>query len=457
MRLNIGVTRDGAPLELTKSDLATHLHGIGASQRGKSRLIARITRDLIKAGEGLCLIDPHGTLYEGVLNWLAYVDPQLSDIHLLDPSNTEKIVGFHPFHLAGAQTEERIMTKVDRMVEATLRVWGVAEATNAPRLERWLRCLFYIIVEQGHSLEIVRFFRRKDYAPIRAQLIQQTRSDFIREEWESLTEGRGIDAQLESTMNRLFKLIFHPTVRRIMGLRENSINLPEIIERRGVLLVNLQRSDVLSHEAGRVIGTLLLNEIGEVMSRRKHRRDFYVIIDEFQNFATPDMPYMLDELAKYGLHLILFHQRLSKLSTDLRGAMRNTDTKIIFGGVPRNELTELLEGSRATDEQLLETMEHPQRYYTLKRTMQPVTVGIAPAIRTEYVSREVEEEYRARKLAGYLTPGEVDERLASTIEQFTRPAPAVELERSPAAGESPSTQIFNNALAAEPSDEDFFE
>lgn len=454
MKLNIGTTLDGLPLYLRSSDFATHVHGIGKSQRGKSRLIAYIVRELVKAGEGVCLIDPHGTLYDMVVNWLAYIDPRLNEIILFNPSYTEKVVGFNPFRLDDAKTEERIMTKADRMLEATLRVWGITDTSNAPRLERWLRCLFYIVIEQDCSLEIARYFRGSQHAEVRTRIIQQTKSAFIREEWEHLVNSRGgLETQLESTMNKLFKLLVHPTVRRIMGLNENNIDLADIADNQKVLLVNLQESESLSEEAGSIIGTLLLNEISQVIRRRKHRKDFYVIVDEFLKFTTPDMPYILDELAKYGLHLILFHQRMSKLDTDVRGAMKNADTKIIFGGVERREVQELLE-RRYDDEVIEQTIDHPKRYFTLKRSNQPLTVGITPLVRKRYVSEDVEQEYIRIKLAAYLTPQQVDAKLARFAERFTPPAAHVELKGTPR--KSPRTQIFNNA-PAEISDDDLFE
>jgi hypothetical protein len=449
MKLKIGTAPDGLPLYLRSGDFATHVHGIGKSQRGKSRLIAYIVRELIKAGEGLCLIDPHGTLYDMVVNWLAYLDPDLSEIIPFNPSYPEKVVGFNPFWLDGEKTEERIMTKADRMLEATLRVWGITDTSNAPRLERWLRCLFYIVIEQDCSLEIARYFRGNQHAEIRTRIIQQTKSALIREEWENLVNSRGgLETQLESTMNKLFKLLVHPTVRRIMGLNENNIDLTDIANNQKVLLVNLQESESLSEEAGNIIGTLLLNEISQVIRRRKHRKDFYVIVDEFQKFTTPDMPYILDELAKYGLHLILFHQRMSKLNADVRGAMKNTDTKIIFGGVERREVQELLE-RRYDDEVIEQTIDHPKRYFTLKRSNQPLTVGITPLVRKRYVSEDVEQEYVRKKLVTYLTPHEVDAKLARFAERFT--SPQVELSC-----ESSRTQIFNNAQE-EISDADLFE
>lgn len=456
MKLKIGTTLDDQPLYLRSSDFATHVHGIGKSQRGKSRLIAYIARELIKAGEGLCLIDPHGTLYQMVVNWLAYVDPQLSEIILFDPSYPKKVVGFNPFRLDGQKTEERIMTKADRMLEATMRVWGITDTSNAPRLERWLRCLFYILIEQDCSLEVARYFRGSQHAESRTRLIQQTKSAFIREEWEHLLNSRGsLDVHLESTMNKLFKLLVHLTVRRIMGLNENNIDITDIADNQKVLLVNLQESDSLSAEAGSIIGTLLLNEISQSVRRRKHRKDFYVIVDEFQRYTTPDMPYILDELAKYGLHLILFHQRMSKLDADVRGAMKNTDTKIIFGGVERRELIEILE--RRPDEEIIErTIEHPRRYFTLKRSNQPLTIGITPLVRKRYVSEDIEQEYVRKKLAAYLTPQQVDAKLTRFAERFTPPPAQIELERAPATVESPRTQIFNNA-PTEISDDDLFE
>src|ERR1041385_5149944 len=108
----IGRSDDGKPVELTARDLETHLHGIGASRTGKSKLIEWIAREFIRRRQGFCLIDPHGTLYHELVTWLAYLKPS-TEIVFFNPSYDQRIVGFNPF---GKRAGD-VSTQADRRVK----------------------------------------------------------------------------------------------------------------------------------------------------------------------------------------------------------------------------------------------------------------------------------------------------------------------------------------------------
>lgn len=347
----IGRSEDGKPVELTAQDLETHLHGIGASRTGKSKLIEWITREFIRRGQGFCLIDPHGTLYHDLVTWLAYRKPR-QKIVFFNPSYDQRIVGFNPFQARAGD----VSTQADRRVKATIKAWGAADSDETPRLERWLRVLYHTLLERGYPLEVAQHllsFREKQ---IRAYITQNIQSDLIRGQFEDLaqfTRYSDFLAQTESTLNRLFRFLAPQQVRRVTGLSTNNIDMEDIIENGKILLVNLQPSEVLTEENARLIGTLLLNELWEVGMRRKRPKSgkplssFYVFIDEFQKFLTPDISAMLDQAAKYGIHLLLFHQHLSQLAeTDKQAygaVMTNARTKIVFGGSNREDAQTMVE------------------------------------------------------------------------------------------------------------------
>lgn len=336
----IGYSETGERIELDEEDLKTHLHGIGATRTGKSKMIEWIARELIRSGRGFCLIDPHGFLYQDILRWLAYNTPD-REVILFNPSFRSKVVGFNPFH---AQAGD-VSTLADRRVKATLKVWGVNDANETPRLERWLRAFYYVLIERGLSLEVAPYLFGFKHRRIREYLTRSIQSDLVRNEFEELsqlTRLREFMEQIESTRNRLWRFLLPQQVRRIVSLDTNTINLPEIIERGQVLLINLQPSDVLDAEHARLIGTLFLNEFWEVARRRQQTdvggkpSDFFLIIDEFQEFLTPDIPIMLDQAAKYGIHLMLFHQRLAQLKDldpQAYSAINNAQLKLVYGGL----------------------------------------------------------------------------------------------------------------------------
>jgi type IV secretory pathway TraG/TraD family ATPase VirD4 len=417
----------GAPLHLSRSDLKAHAHGIGASRTGKSKLIEYIARQFVKERQGFCLIDPSGFLYNDLVQWLAYVRPNRDDIVLFNPSYEKKVVGFNPFQLRGIKSEATITAKVDRMIGATLRAWGMANTINAPRLERVMRCLYYVIIEQELSIEAVRYFLSPRHFHIRDAIIGRIQSEAIKDQWLMLTENKRPEAYLntvESTANRLFKFITQQTVKRIIGTPENAIDLEAIVNSRSTLLVNLQPSSTFSQESARVIGTLLVNELWETARQRSREEmrkapPFFLVVDEFQNFATPDFSQMLDQAAKYGLHLFLFHQNLDQLDGDLRTALTACHTRFVFGGVTQRDAGHMLEGSRPSEEDLKTDIAGvpslPARYYLLKRPDQPLTLAFTPTVQEYRVPEEKVESYVAARTANYLTPDEIDRLLAKPI------------------------------------------
>ncbi len=344
-------TNGPRPLHLDPRDLESHVHGLGGTRTGKSKLIEWIARELVRRNKGFCLIDPHGFLYEDLVAWLAYIAPR-REIVLFNPSSTGRIVGFNPFRWSDGD----IGTRVDRLVRATVKAWGATGTDSTPRLERWLRCLYHTLLETRTTLEAMPFLFTWSQRQVGAYLTSAVTSDLIRNEWESLlqyTRPADFDEQLESSRNRLFRFLGSQQIRRVMGLDINNLDVEEIIEGGKILLVNLQPSDVLSEEQGRVLGTLLLNEIWEVGMRRRRRLagrtppSFHVILDEFHKFLTPDIPDMLDQAAKYGLHLMLFHQRLDQLRSRDEDAfsavMTNARVKLVFGALSREDARTMVE------------------------------------------------------------------------------------------------------------------
>lgn len=344
----IGNSEDGGAIRLGEQELETHVHGIGASRTGKPKLVECIARELIRNRQGFCLIDPHGFLYDDLVRWLAYLQPR-REIILFEPGSEDRIVGFNPFQKTNRGD---LSILVDRRVKATVKAWGATDTDDTPRLERWLRCLYWALMEQGYSLDVARYFLSWQEKQIREHLIRSIRSDVVRGEWDELSSVHKVQdfwSQIESTKNRLlFRFIEPRQIRRMMGLGYNNIDLEDVIENGKILLVNLQpKKNRLSADNARLIGTLLLSEIWEIARQREQRpggkrpTPFFLIIDEFQLFLTPDVPEMLDQAAKYGIHLFLFHQHLAqlqKLDEQAYGAvMTNARIKIVFGGLSRED------------------------------------------------------------------------------------------------------------------------
>jgi hypothetical protein len=315
------------PCYLTFGDLNTHLHGKGLTRTGKSKLIEQICRDLLREQQGFTLIDPNGELFWEVSRYLAQEGIPAC---LLNPSDTQRLVGFNPF-VSASKDEAALYTKADRMKKATLMTWGVEDDTQTPRLARLLRALYYTFLEQDLSIVVLEDFLNPAREKQRQEIINRIQNERFRSEWTEFYESSkgAIKTYLESTGNRI-EIFRHPQMQRVMGLSENSINMKQIIDEGAVLLVNLQPSDIFGIDQCRVLGTLLINEIWEITRRRQQPESHFLIVDECGEYLTPDIPLMLSQAAKYGLHLMLFHQYDEQLPRSMRGAFQNARIKCFF-------------------------------------------------------------------------------------------------------------------------------
>jgi uncharacterized membrane protein YgcG len=335
----LGFDACGGKICLSPDERRAHMHVIGSSGSGKSKFLEWLMRGDLDNGQGFCLIDPHGELYEEVVHYAAHKVLR-RDIILLNLSKPDSIIGFNPFE---PSLDVDTSAQVDRRIAATLRAWNVRSTDETPTLERTLRLVYTIMIEQNLGLGEVNHLISYQAREVRAHLVERLQSPLIQKEWEELQKlsRREWQEEVLSAKNRLFRLLTSGTLSRFMGLPGRSLDLGSIIEKDKVLLVNLAASDSLSSENGRVFGALLVNEFFEAAKRRTKDRfgrdpkPFFLYIDEFQNFVTLDIGDMLDQVRKRGLFAILAHQRFGQLDENITdAALANCHIKAVFGGLP---------------------------------------------------------------------------------------------------------------------------
>jgi hypothetical protein len=337
--LLLGYDAAERPLHLEPDECKAHMHVIGSSGSGKSKLLESIMREHLKNRQGFALIDPHGTLYDDVVAFCAHRSLD-REIILLNVSKPSAVIGFNPFQRA---PEGDISVQVDRRIGATMHAWGVEDTDQTPTLARTLRLVYTVMMEQNLGLPQIQHLIDFNAREIRGSMIEKLVSPLIQKEWRELQmlkarEWR--DATL-SARNRLFKFLTSDVLCRFMGLPERGINLREIMDQGKILLVNLAKSDYLSHENARAFGALLVNEFFESALRRERDemgrppQPYYLFLDEFQNFVSLDIANMLDQVRKFGLFLTLAHQRFGQLDEDITDAvLTNCRIKAVFGGLP---------------------------------------------------------------------------------------------------------------------------
>ena len=225
------------------------------------------------------------------------MDRKIITLNLSKPD--QGVIGFNPFRRAPSG---EISVQVDRRVNATMHAWGVSNTDQTPTLARTLRLIYTVMIEHNLGLPQVRHLIDFHAHEIRTPLIEQLTTPLIQAEWEELQQMKAREWREEtlSARNRLFRLLTSSTLDRVMGLPGHSINLSEVIEEGSCLLVNLAPSDYLSHENAAVFGSLLVNEFFDCAMRRDTTAEapspFYLYLDEFQNFVSPSIAGMLDQI-----------------------------------------------------------------------------------------------------------------------------------------------------------------
>jgi hypothetical protein len=345
--ITLGADANGEPLLLSpEMRQSTHMHVIGGSGTGKSKFLEWMIRRDVREGNGLCLIDWHGTLYRDVLRYCAHLDIGLySDFRrliLINPSQPDYITGFNPFMNRGVD----VSVQVRRRIDATIRPWGITDTNQMPTFESVMFALYTFAVEQGETLpnaaRLLEYERQelREYAAAVVEEYEGKRQLRRLLETKTLRDWRDF---VMSTENRLGRFLGSTSVRRFMGMKEGNVDLLEAMDRGHIVLVNLGTSGYLDREAARVFASLFLNEFFETAMLRANQapygtkpKTFSLYLDEFQEYITDDIGSMLDQVRKGGLHMILAHQHFGHLLDNkrlLKSILANARLRAVFGGL----------------------------------------------------------------------------------------------------------------------------
>jgi hypothetical protein len=278
-----------------------HLWVLGKTGMGKSTLLQNIIAEDIAAGKGLAIIDPHGDLAENTLNYVPKF--RKNDIVYFDPADP-KAMPFNPLMVPPGADRTLV---ADGVLTAFQKVYGMDES-QAPRLLHIFRnCLLSLVEMPTASLiDVQRLLVDEMF---RKSVIARVTNPVVRSFWlDEFRKWKPHDriAFIASTQNKLGGFLTNPKLQHILGDPKAKLNL------RKVLIINLSKGRV-GENVSNLLGTLIVTSLQlAAMSRanipESDRRDFSIIIDEFQNFATPSTATFLSEARKYHTHLIIANQ-----------------------------------------------------------------------------------------------------------------------------------------------------
>lgn len=309
----------------------THIYVVGRSGVGKSTLLRRLVLDDLVSNRGLALIDPHGDLADDVVD--AVPPRRTNDIVYFDVGDVSHAVAFNPLFVPRGGDPVLV---ADGILAAFQKVFDLAEG-NAPRLLHILRnCLLTLVGHPDATLLSVQ--RILVDAPFRRSLVNRVMNPVVRGFWMGeFDRWRPADRTeyIASLQNKLGAFLTNTKLQRILGQSRGRIDLRSIMDAGQVLIVNLSKGRV-GESASNLLGSLLVSSLQlAAMSRidipPAERRDFSVVIDEFQNFSTPSIATAFAEARKVHCNFVVAHQHLSQLHDNIRDAViGNAGTTVVF-------------------------------------------------------------------------------------------------------------------------------
>jgi len=315
---------------IKRNDRSKHVYVIGKTGMGKTTLLENMVIQDIQNGDGVGVVDPHGEFAQKMLD---FVPPdRIKDVIYFDPSNLRYPIGFN------------IMENVDpdkrHLVAAGLmgvfkKIW--VDVWSA-RMEYILGNTVLALLEYPGAtlLSINRMLANKDF---RKKVVDNISDPVVRsfwvEEFAKYTD-RYTQEALPAIQNKIGQFTSNPLIRNIVGQAKSSFDMRRVMDERRILIMNLSKGKI-GEENSRLLGAMLITRLYlAAMSRveiaqEKDRPDFYLYVDEFQNFATESFANILSEARKYRLNLTLAHQYIAQMDESVRDAVfGNVGTMITF-------------------------------------------------------------------------------------------------------------------------------
>ncbi len=344
------VKETGEEVRITPEERAGHIHIMGSTDEGKSFCLENMIRQDIRNKNGLCLIDPHGTLYDKIVRWC--VTHEIFDrrkIVLLNPSDNDWAFGFNPFSVYDENEDQDISGRVDSIAEAIATVCGGQDIDAMPQLRQSIKLVIYTAMEKDLTLYETRYLMNPIKAKIRKYLTKDIKNVAVFEQWEHMnTLGETkFDDKFGVSTRRIIDFITAPILKNIFGQTGKTLNTKALMDEGGILLVNLNPKGISTGQS-RLLGKLLVNDFTLATRQREEGdRPFYLYIDECGRYVSSDTAVILDELRKRGLHMTLCHHHLDQVRDEAgervcTSILTNTKTKMLFGGMTMKDLTEIV-------------------------------------------------------------------------------------------------------------------
>ena len=331
------------PVFITDEDRRRHVYLVGQTGTGKSTLLGNMVIEDIKAGKGLAVIDPHGTLVDLILGHIP--KERMEDLIYFDPGDLWRPMGLNMLDYNLNRPEEK--TFIVNEMQSIFNKLFVAE-TMGPMFEQYMRNALLLLMEDMPNepatlVEVPRIFTDPEY---RKRKLARIKNPVVIDFWEKEAVKAGGEASLANMTpyitSKFNNFVANDYMRPIIGQPKSAFNFRGVMDDGKILLVNLAKGRIGDINAGLLgmifTGKILMAALSRVdIPEESKRRDFNLYIDEFQNFTTASIASILSEARKYRLSLTIAHQFIAQLEENIRDSVfGNVGSEIVFRVGPQD-------------------------------------------------------------------------------------------------------------------------
>jgi len=321
-------------IRFKRKDRRRHHYIIGQTGTGKSSFISSIARQDIWNGDGVCVVDPHGDLIEDILQYIP--KERVRDVIVFDPSDKDRPMGLN---MLEADTPEQQDMASSQATEIFIKIFG--DEIFGPRIQHYFRNACLTLMEdrdEGATLiDVPRMFTDDEFMKYKTSKVT---NPVVKSFWEheyANTGDRERQEMIPYFSSKFGPFITNTIMRNTIGQTKSAFDFRECMDSRKILLINLSKGKLGALNT-QLLGLVVVAKIQQAaMSRvdipEDDRADFYLYVDEFQNFATDSFCAILSEARKYHLNLIMAHQYINQLVVSKFGNTSSQIKDAVFGNV----------------------------------------------------------------------------------------------------------------------------
>lgn len=310
-------------------DRRRHMYIIGKTGMGKTTMLENMVLHDIYNGHGIGVVDPHGDFAEKILDFIP--SNRINDVVYFNPADSANPIGFNVLEV---HSEEQKHLVASGLMAVFKKIWP--DVWSA-RMEYILNNVLLALLDSEGStlLGINRMLSDKKY---RKRVVGQIKDPVVKKFWvdeyASWTEKYANEAG-SAIQNKIGQFLSASIIRNMVAQVKSTINVREIMDGEKIFIMNLSKGRI-GEDSSRLLGGMLITQIQLAAMERvdtpeKDRKDFFLYVDEFQNFATQSFANILSEARKYRLSLIMAHQYIAQLDEEVRDAVfGNVGTIVSF-------------------------------------------------------------------------------------------------------------------------------